>query len=131
MAEKHAGEIIELRCQIAALEAEVKRWRQQSSAHYMQLCVVDKALADVREENACLIDRPSNLIIAELRAENAKLDAENAKIRCGQYGLLGDLNTRIKDLEAQNEALSRKLQEFQRLYWGLLDGKGGVPQQTD
>ena len=32
-------------------------------------------------------------------------------------------STREVELEAENEALSRKLQEFQKLYWKLLEDK--------
>jgi hypothetical protein len=34
---------------IAELEAEVKIWQQQSNMHYMQVCELDKRVADLEE----------------------------------------------------------------------------------
>jgi hypothetical protein len=38
------------------LKAETERWKQQSNTHYMQICALDKDLADLRDKGKVLVD---------------------------------------------------------------------------
>jgi hypothetical protein len=38
------------------LKAETERWKQQSNTHYMQICALDKDLADLRDKDKVLVD---------------------------------------------------------------------------
>ena len=71
---------------IAELEAEVKRWQQQSNKHYLYSCELDKTVADLNAKLAPLEGRSAADHMkyqGELETKVVKLTKQLAELRSG------------------------------------------------
>ena len=75
---------ITAKARIEELEAEVKRWQQQSNKHYLYSCELDKTVADLNAELAPLEGRSAAAHMkyqGELETKVVKLTKERDKLR--------------------------------------------------